>query len=135
MKLDQKLVQAAIDFVNQRFPTGLEVGAAAVYLEDGRILVSTSPRVENESVAVCHEMGAYCEAYKLNQKITASVCVTREQDGFYILTPCGVCQERLWTWGEKVECAVPAGDDPRKWRSIPLSELSPHYWRKPFMKK
>ncbi|MBP9708243.1 MAG: hypothetical protein KBD78_11410 [Oligoflexales bacterium] len=67
MKVDQNLVQAAIDFVNKRFPTGVE-GAAAVYLEDGQILVSTAPLVKNESVSLCHETGAICEAYKLDKK-------------------------------------------------------------------
>ncbi len=134
MKVDQKLVQAAIDFVRERFPSGVE-GAAAMYLEDGQILVSTSPIVENESVALCHETGAICEAYKLNKKVTASVCVSRDEKGFHILTPCGVCQERLWSWGGDVDCAIPKRHDSTQWQSIKLSELSPHYWRRPFMKE
>lgn len=81
MKVDQKLIQAAIDFVNKRFPSGVE-GAAAVYLEDGQILISTAPAVDNDSVSLCHETGAICEAYKLNKKITASVCVSRDERGF-----------------------------------------------------
>ncbi len=44
-----------------------------MYLEDGQILISTSPQVENESLALCHETGAICEAYKLNKRVTASV--------------------------------------------------------------
>ena len=132
MKVDKKLVQAAIDFVNARFPQGVE-GAAAMYLEDGRILISTSPHVENESVALCHETGAICEAYKLNKKVTASVCVSRDEKGFHILTPCGVCQERLWSWGGDVDCAIPHPQNSFEWRSVKLSELSPHYWRRPFM--
>lgn len=132
MKVDQKLVQAAIDFVQRRFPNGIE-GASAVYLEDGQILISTSPVVTNESVSLCHEVGTICEAYKLDKKIVATVCVSRDEKGFHILTPCGVCQERLWVYGENVNCAVPLPEDSTKWTSVKLGALSPHYWRKPFM--
>jgi cytidine deaminase len=133
-KVDQLLVQSAIDFVKERFPSGIE-GAAAVYLEDGEILISTAPLVENEAVALCHEVGTICEAYKLNKKIVATVCVSRDEKGFHILTPCGVCQERLWSFGEDLDCAVPQTSDSTKWQSVKLSQLSPHYWRRPFMEK
>jgi len=132
MRVDEKLVQAAVSFINQRFPIGVE-GAAAVYLEDGQILISTALEVKSESVALCHETGAFCEAYKLNKKVVATVCVSRDENGFHILTPCGVCQERLWLWGGDVDCGVPHANDSTKWMSVKLSDLSPHYWRKPFM--
>lgn len=132
MKVDAKLVNAAIEFVNARFPTGIE-GAAAMYLEDGSIVVSTAPATVNESVALCHETGALCEAYKLDKKVVATVCVSRDENGFHILTPCGVCQERLWVYGGEVDCAVPKLEDSTQWTSMKLSELSPRYWRRPFM--
>jgi cytidine deaminase len=132
MKVDETLVQSAISFIKQRFPTGVE-GAAAVYLEDGQILISTALEVKNESVALCHETGAFCEAYKLNKKVVATVCVSRDENGFHILSPCGVCQERLWLWGGDVDCGVPLPEDSTKWTSVPLSEISGYYWRRPFM--
>lgn len=132
VKVDSNLVNAAIEFVKQRFPTGVE-GAAAVYLEDGTILVSTAPEVVNESVSLCHETGAICDAYKLNKKIVATVCVTRYENEFHILTPCGVCQERYWVYGGDVDCAIPKPEDSTQWTSVKLSALSPNYWRKPFM--
>jgi cytidine deaminase len=112
MRLDQNLVDTAIAFVNQRFPTEPWAGAAAMYSADGKMLISTAPECVNESVGLCHEIGAICEAHKLNQKVTASVCVSRDEQGrFHILTPCGVCQERLYVWGGEVEVAVPAEND------------------------
>lgn len=135
MKVDKRLVDAAIDFVRKRFSGAACEGAAAVYTEDGDILVSTSPEVLNDAVAMCHETGAICQAYTLNKRVAASVCVSREEDGsFVILSPCGVCQERLWSWGGDVEVAVPKDDDCTAWKSVPLKEVSPYYWRKPFMK-
>lgn len=135
MSLDQKLIDAAIDFVNQRFPIEPWAGAAAMYTADGKMLISTAPECVNESVSLCHETGAICEAHKNDQKVTASVCVSRDDQGlFHILTPCGVCQERLYVWGGEVEVAVPAIDDSTQYQMKLLKEVQPHYWRKPFLK-
>lgn len=135
MKLDSKLVQAAISFVEIRFPTEPWAGAAAMYTEDGQILISTSPDTVNQSVELCHETGAICEAHKLGKKITATVCVSRDNNGqFQILTPCGVCQERLLFWGHEIEAAVPQDSDSTKWETRTLKEIQPYYWRKPFLK-
>ena len=132
MRLDQRLVDAAIEFVERRFPGQPYEGAAAMYTADGDILVSTALEVLNDSVALCHEVGAMCEAYAKNKRITATVCVSREPDGRMIIIGglCGVCQERMWFWGGDVEIAVPLEDDITKWRSITLREMTPYYWRR-----
>ncbi len=130
MKLDDRLVRAAIDFVERRFPNEEWAGAAALYTEDGQILISTAPAALNPSVELCHEVGAICEAHKLGKTVTATVCVSRdEQKCFQILTPCGVCQERFMAWGAEVEAAVPRTDDSTKWQMKKLGELQPYYWR------
>jgi cytidine deaminase len=135
MKLDSNLVEAAIEFIKSRFSTEPWAGAAAMYTEDGQILISTAPAVVSASVELCHEVGAICEAYKLNKKIAATVCVSRDEKGqFHILTPCGICQERLFVWGGDVEAAVPTDTDSTKWQTKTLKELQPFYWRKPFLK-
>ena len=105
MKVDDRLVNACKDFINKRFPNSQEIeGAAAIYTEDGEIIISTAPEVFNSGAGLCHETGAICDAYKLDKKIVASVCVSKEKDGSYvILTPCGICQERLYHWGGDVE--------------------------------
>jgi len=136
MKLDQNLVDAAIKFVSERFLNEPWAGAAAMYTRDGTVLISTSPDVPNESVSLCHETGAICEAYKLGAQITASVCVSRDEEGqFHILTPCGVCQERLMTWGNEVEVAIPKDSDSTAWEVRRLFEVQPFYWKRPFLKK
>jgi cytidine deaminase len=134
MKLDEKLVNAARSFVQTRFPNEAWAGAAAMYLDDGSILISTAPDVVSASVELCHETGAICEAFKLSKRVTATVCVSRDPKGtFHILTPCGVCQERLMTWGDRVEAAVPDESDSTKWTTRTLKEIQPYYWRKPFI--
>jgi len=135
MRLDQRLVDAAIAFVNKRFPGNAEEGAAAMYLKTGEIVTATAIAVPSEQASLCHETGAICEAYARNLPITATVCVHRDAGGrFIILSACGICQERLWHWGGEVEVAVPLDGDPTQWRAVSLKELSPYYWRKPFMR-
>lgn len=135
MKLNERLVEAARSFIRERFPDEVWAGAAAMYTEEGKILVSTSPGTVNASVELCHEVGAICEAYKLGQRITATVCISRDDKGrFQVLAPCGVCQERLMYWGDAIEAAVPDDQDSTKWQVKTLTELQPYYWRKPFMK-
>ena len=113
MRLDQKLIESAIEQAKLRFPTG-NAGAAALYTSDGDILTSVCFESANESANLCHETGAICEAYRRNCTVTASVCVSREapEEPFVILTPCGIRQERLATWGLDLEVAVPLESDP-----------------------
>ena len=132
MRLDQRLIDAAIEFVERRFPGEPYEGAAAMYTEDGEILISTALEVPpGASVELCHEVGAMCEAYAKGKKIIATVCVSREPGGRMIVLPlCGVCKERMWLGGGDVEVAVPREDDTTKWRSVTLRELDPFYWRR-----
>ena len=135
-RLDEKLVEAARTFVRKRFPKEGWAGAAAMYLDDGTTLISSSPDTVNLSVELCHEVGAICEAFKFGKKIVATVCVSRDPSGvFHILTPCGVCQERLLVFGDEVEAAVPVDGDSSKWQSKTLKEIQPYYWRKPFLNR
>ena len=130
MKLDQSLVDAAIEQAVMRFPSGY-AGAAAVYLEDGQILTSVCFDTHNDSANLCHETGAYCEANRLNLKVTASVCVSRASpdEPFLILSPCGICQERLAVWGEAVEVAVPDSKGKAGWQAKTLDQIQPYFWR------
>ncbi len=131
MQVDQRLVDAAIKQALERWPDE-EAGAAAAYTADGRILRSVYVETPNSVVNLCHETGAICEAHRLNVALVASVCVSREHKDapFLILTPCGVCQERLAHWGGDVQVGVPQQGDPTAWVSLPLREVTPFYWRK-----
>lgn len=129
MRLDQTLVNAAIELLEQRYP-GAEGVTAAMYTADGDILTSVLFEPEWGGGGLCAETGAICEAEKLNKRITASVCVSRLSGTgpIVILTPCGICQERLFHWGENVEVAVPNPADPTRWLVKTLKEVQPYYW-------
>jgi cytidine deaminase len=100
MDLDQRLVDAAIDQMDRRWPATEQAVAAAVYLDNGQILTGVSLDNLNAAATLCAETGVLCQAYTLNRQITASVCVSRDagSSDVNILAPCGICQERLALW-------------------------------------
>lgn len=51
-----------------------------------------------------------------------------EEGHFIVLSPCGVCRERLAGYGPDVQVAVADSADATQVRWIPLREALPHYW-------
>ncbi|HEX3590621.1 MAG TPA: cytidine deaminase [Pseudonocardiaceae bacterium] len=134
MAVDQTLVDAAIELATTRFHGEPWSGAAALRLDTGAILTSTGPDAPNVAASLCHETGAICEAFKLGRAVTASVCVTASQPTgqFWILAPCGICQERLFAYGPDVEVGVPQGADPTRWQTVRLRDVQPHWYGRIF---
>ncbi|WP_250036235.1 cytidine deaminase [Paractinoplanes maris] len=130
MELDQRLVDAAIDQMNRRWPGDEYGGAAALYLADGQILTSVCLDNINMGVTLCHETGAICQAYTWDKRVTASVCVSRKAGSteVFVLAPCGICQERLALWGPEVQVAVDDRRSPSGWAARTLLEVNPFYW-------
>ena len=131
--VDKKLYGAAVELAVSRYPTGW-AGAAAMYTAEGNILTSVYVETPVSGGELCMETGSICEAHKLNTPITASICVSREseEEPFIIMSPCGICQERLAFWGGDVHLAVPEPGDPTKWQSKLLREVQPYYWGNAF---
>ncbi|MCC5674586.1 cytidine deaminase [Kocuria rhizophila] len=131
MKREQldETVNACLNLIEVRFPQGDQRGAAAMLLADGAVLTGTAPDAVNPAVEVCHEIEPYAAAFRLDQEIVASVCLHRDEAGrFLVLSPCGVCRERLAVHGPDVLVGVAAPDDPTQlvWKS--LREVLPDYW-------
>jgi cytidine deaminase len=127
-------IAACQTLMNARLPEDEEQGAAAMLLGDGTIVVGTAPTAVNSSVDLCHETEPFCAAYRLNQRIVASVCLHRQQGGrTVVLSPCGVCRERLAVHGPHVLVAVPDRHDVTAvvWKG--LKELLPDYWLAAFL--
>ena len=127
MDIYQELFDAAKSLIEARYPKGWG-GAAALRLSSGKVLTSVSPDTKNDALALCMETGACLEAHKLDQLVTHSLCIYRENEhsDFVILTPCGICQERLLHWGKNVEVAISNSNNELKFKT--LSELMPHHW-------
>jgi cytidine deaminase len=134
MAVDQALVDAAIDLAGSRFAGEPWSGAAALRLDNGTILTSTGPDAPNVAASLCHETGAICEAFKLNRRVVATVCVVAAGDTgeYWILAPCGICQERLLAHGPDVDVAVPDVTNPTRWRTVRLRDLQPHWYGRVF---
>ncbi|MFC3418053.1 cytidine deaminase [Salinicoccus hispanicus] len=131
MNIENHLYQSAVNLVKKRYPSGWG-GAAAMFTESGEVLTSVAPDVLVASTELCIETGAIIEAHKLDTKVTHTICVVREDEAseFTILTPCGVCQERLFYWGENVKAAVTNPSNELIYKT--LGELQPHHWYKAY---
>ncbi|CAH7301288.1 Cytidine deaminase [Vibrio chagasii] len=124
---EQELYHAAVDLIKKRYPRGWG-GAAAVRTETRKILTSIAPDTKKDAISLCMEVGAFLEAHKLNEKVTHSLCICREDESseFLVLSPCGVCQERLVHWGGDVKAAISTKENKLVFKTI--RELMPHHW-------
>lgn len=127
MAIENPLYSAAAALIESRYPRGFG-GAAALRTASGKILTSVAPDTKNDALSLCMEVGACLEAHKLNEAVTHSLCICREDEnsGFLILTPCGICQERLAHWGGDVEVAVTTPENRLIFKK--LRELMPYHW-------
>lgn len=127
MTIEKQLYEEAVKFIQHRYPTGWG-GAAAMYSKQGQIYISVSPEIINAGTTLCIETGAILEAHKNEDVITHSICVVRddEHSDFKILTPCGICQERLRYWGGGVKVAVTNPESKLIYK--PLKTLQPYHW-------
>lgn len=128
MNIETIMFQKAMDFIHDRYGVNKEGGVAILRLEDGSYLTSVWPECPNSSASLCAEVGAICEAHKLNKKVTHSLCLVCHKDDadYEILTPCGICQERLYYWGKDVKCAISTQDNSVVFKT--LEQLQPYYW-------
>lgn len=133
---DQKLDETAAackELISTRFPDDEDRGAAAMLLADGTILTGTAPDAINPSVEVCHEIEPYCGAFRLGRPVVASICLHRQPGGrTIVLSPCGVCRERLAVHGPQVLVAVAAPTDVTEIVWKPLKDVLPDYWMTAF---
>ncbi len=127
LDIEQKLFETVTDLIKRRYPEGWG-GAAAMCLEGGTIVTSIAPEVINASTELCMETGSILEAHKLNKKITHSICVVRDDENseFKVLSPCGICQERLFYWGPNVKVAVSLPGKDLVFKT--LAEVQPYHW-------
>lgn len=125
--VEQEMYRRAIEFISEKFAIGWG-GAAIIRSEDGQYFTSVAIETANGGAALCIEVGAMCEAHKYNVCVTHCLCVVRddENSSFKVLSPCGICQERLRFWGEDVMVVVTNADNTLKF--VTLGKLQPYHW-------
>lgn len=127
MNIERNLFEKVTAFIKQRYPSGWG-GAAILRTQQGSNLISVALESANASAGLCMETGAMCEAQKLNEKVTHSLCVVRDNEtsNFKVLTPCGICQERLLFWGDDVLVGITTSDNTLVFK--PLKEINLFHW-------
>ena len=125
--IEIKLFETAKEFLIKRFPKEWG-GVTAAITDKNRILTSIAPSTYNAGVELCIETGTILEAFKYDEKITHIITIARDDENaeIKILSPCGVCQERLSYFGKEVRCAITNKENSLEFRT--LEELMPHYW-------
>lgn len=133
LEIEKEMYKKAVQLIEKRYPTGWG-GAGVVHTANGNYYTSVAIDTANASAALCIETGAMLEAHKYNEKITHCMCLVRDDENskFKVLSPCGICQERLRYWGEDVQVAVVTNDDSLLF--VELRELQPYHWTKAYLK-
>ena len=131
LTVENKMLQIAKDLIETRYPKGWG-GAAVIHTQNDHYFSSVSIETANSAASLCIEVGAMCEAHKYNEKVTHCLCLVRENENtpFKVLSPCGICQERLRYWGEDVQVAVTTNEE--KLKFVELRELQPYHWTKAY---
>lgn len=127
MDIGSQLKQAAIKLIETRYPVGWG-GCAALRLASGAIVTSVAPDTELDALSLCMEVGSVLEAHKRDDAVTHSLCICRsdESSDFKVLSPCGICQERLLHWGGDVLVAVTHPSTELLFK--PIRVLQPFHW-------
>lgn len=130
-EIEQIMYHKAIELIEQRYPDGWG-GAAVIHTAKDHYFTSVAIETANSSATLCIEVGAMCEAHKFNEKVTHCLCVVRddEHSEFKVLSPCGICQERLRYWGDDVQVGVTTNN--RKLHFVELKELQPYHWTRAY---
>ena len=126
-EIEQEMYRRAVALIEQRYPTGWG-GAGVVHTSQGHYFTSVCIETANASAELCIETGAMLEAHKYNERVTHCLCLVREDEHapFQVLSPCGICQERLRYWGEEVQVAVTHPG--QELLFAPLKALQPYHW-------
>ncbi len=133
-EIESEMLRLAKELIEKRYPTGWG-GAGVVHTENGSYFTSVAIETANASAVLCIETGAILEAHKYKERVTHCVCVVRDDENspYKILSPCGICQERLRFWGDNVKVGVTTENGEPLF--VELKELQPYHWTKAYPKE
>lgn len=131
--LEKMMFQKAVELIEKRYPRGWG-GAGVVYTAQGHFYTSVSIETANASAELCIETGAMLEVHKYRERVTHCLCVIRENERapYRVLSPCGICQERLRFWGDEVWVGVTVE---KGLHFVQLKELQPYHWTRAYPKE
>ena len=74
--IEETLYRLAVELIQKRYPKGWG-GAAVLRTEQDHYLTSVALETANASAELCIEVGAMCEAHKLQERVTHGLCRVR----------------------------------------------------------
>lgn len=127
LTIENRMYEMVLELIKKRYPIGWG-GAAIIHTANDNFFTSVALDTANGSAQLCIEVGSMCEAHKYNEKVTHCLCVVRddEKSPFKVLSPCGICQERLRYWGTDVLVGVTTKNNSLQF--VELGELQPYHW-------
>lgn len=126
-KIEREMYRIAVELIEKRYPSGWG-GAGVVHTAADNYYASVFFDSPNAGATLCIETGAMLDAFKFNEKVTHCLCLIRQDENspYQVLSPCGICQERLKYWGEDVQVAVTTKEE--QLRFVELRTLQPYHW-------
>ena len=126
-KIEREMYRIAVELIEKRYPSGWG-GAGVVHTAADNYYTSVFFDSPNAGATLCIETGAMLDAFKFNEKVTHCLCLIRQDENspYQVLSPCGICQERLKYWGEDVQVAVTTKGE--QLRFVELRTLQPYHW-------
>ncbi len=124
----EKLYNFACEKLTVEYPEGWG-GLCVAYTDKANIFYSKYFDAISESASLCFETGAILESFTKNEKITHIISLIRNEgsDEVHVVTPCGICQERLFSFGEDLNI-IYRDDRGAPLKMIALRDLNPHHW-------
>ena len=77
--IQQKMAALARELIEKRYPVGWG-GAAVIRTAADHYFTSVAIETANSSAILCIEVGAMCEAHKVNEKVTHCLCLVRDDE-------------------------------------------------------
>jgi len=108
---DRELLAVAESILDERYTAGVHEVAAALRLEDGRIVTGLHVEASAGRASVCAESAALSAAVIASSPVVAVVGVLRRPSGtLHLIEPCGVCAELLGDHAPDARVWVAAGE-------------------------
>jgi len=120
---DRELLAVAGAILDERYAAGVHEVAAALRLEDGRIVTGLHVEASAGRASVCAESAALSAAVIAGSLVVAVVGVLRRPSGTrHLIEPCGVCAELLGDHAPDARVWVASGE---AFEAVGVQELLP----------
>ena len=128
----EKIVQVAIQFLDDRFPEKNDVVISVFFTQDDKYLFGVHNEWSTDSTSLCAETWPICTCHLDNQTPKCIITLYRKNihTSPIIITPCWVCQERLICLSDKIKIIYSPDWKIENSSVLQLLDLQPYHWKK-----